>query len=120
MNTLCLICVLGGKEIHLYRLKIFKTNFNNLLLKNKYIIIIAIVKWDERRLKMTSKKQISQYLLGMCAAVPIILGFVPVGIAYAIMARQAGFTVSQTCGMSLAVFAGASQMMAVGMYGGYR
>ncbi len=57
-----------------------------------------------------------QYLTGMRSGIPVILGFVPVGIAYAIMARQAGFTVLETCGMSLAVFAGASQMMAVGMY----
>lgn len=65
---------------------------------------------------MLEDKKTSQYLAGMKSAVPVILGFVPVGIAYAIMARQAGFTVMQTCGMSLAVFAGASQMMAVGMY----
>lgn len=65
---------------------------------------------------MSKEKKISQYLSGMHSAVPVILGFVPVGIAYAIMARQAGFSVGQTCGMSLAVFAGASQMMAVGMY----
>ena len=38
------------------------------------------------------------------------------GIAYAIMARQAGFDIFETCFMSIAVFAGASQMMAVGMY----
>lgn len=65
---------------------------------------------------MTKETKLSQYTAGMRAAIPVILGFVPVGIAYAIMARQAGFTVAQTCGMSLAVFAGASQMMAVGMY----
>lgn len=55
------------------------------------------------------------YLAGMKAGLPVVLGFIPVGIAYAIMARQAGFTVAQTCGMSAMVFAGASQMMAVGM-----
>jgi 4-azaleucine resistance transporter AzlC len=65
---------------------------------------------------MSEKKNASHYLSGMHAAIPVILGFVPVGIAYAIMARQAGFSVWQTCAMSLAVFAGASQMMAVGMY----
>lgn len=65
---------------------------------------------------MSSSNKISQYFAGMRSAVPVILGFVPVGIAYAIMARQAGFSVRQTCAMSLAVFAGASQMMAVGMY----
>ena len=57
-----------------------------------------------------------QFLRGMQSGVPVILGFIPVGIAYAIMARQAGFSVAQTCFMSLLVFAGASQMMAVGMY----
>lgn len=65
---------------------------------------------------MSMNSKISQYLSGMKSAVPVILGFVPVGIAYAIMARQARFSVMQTCGMSLAIFAGASQMMAVGMY----
>jgi len=62
----------------------------------------------------TNAKQ--QFLRGMRAGIPVILGFVPVGIAYAIMARQAGFSNLQTCLMSLSVFAGASQMMATGMY----
>ena len=57
-----------------------------------------------------------QYLRGLRAGIPVIFGFIPVGIAYAIMARQAGFSALQTCLMSLTVFAGASQMMAVGMY----
>lgn len=65
-------------------------------------------------MKEINKK--TQYLSGMRAGIPVILGFIPVGIAYAIMARQAGFTILQTCVMSLTVFAGASQMMAVGMY----
>lgn len=57
-----------------------------------------------------------QFVAGLKDALPVILGFIPVGIAYAIMARQAGFSVWQTCAMSVCVFAGASQMMAVGMY----
>jgi len=61
-----------------------------------------------------SQKQ--QYLMGVRAGIPVILGFVPVGIAYAIMAQQAGFTTSEIILMSITVFAGASQMMAVGMY----
>ena len=62
----------------------------------------------------TNAKQ--QLIRGMRAGIPVILGFVPVGIAYAIMAKQAGFTNLQTCLMSLSVFAGASQMMATGMF----
>ncbi len=57
-----------------------------------------------------------RFLYGARSAIPVILGFIPVGIAYAIMARQAGFSISETIFMSVAVFAGASQMMAVGMY----
>lgn len=52
----------------------------------------------------------------MRSGIPIGIGYIPVSIAYAIIARQAGFTVFETCTMSLGVFAGAAQMMAIGMY----
>lgn len=65
---------------------------------------------------MKKNNRKTQYIRGMRSGIPVIFGFIPVGIAYAIMARQAGFTALQTCAMSLTVFAGASQMMAVGMY----
>ena len=54
----------------------------------------------------------AQFRCGLRAGIPIVLGYVPVGIAYAILARQAGFTVRETCAMSLFVYAGASEMMA--------
>ncbi len=57
-----------------------------------------------------------EFILGAKWGIPVVLGFIPVGIAYAIMARQAGLTVGETVLMSLSVFAGASQMMSVGMY----
>lgn len=63
---------------------------------------------------MTISKK-ARYLRGLKASVPVIIGFVPIGIAYAIIARQAGFSIGQTTFMSAAVFAGASQMMAAGM-----
>lgn len=66
--------------------------------------------------KYISNEKSKQYAGGLKAGVPVILGFIPVGIAYAIMARQAGFSFLETVLMSLGVFAGASQMMAVGMY----
>ena len=68
---------------------------------------------------MNSKKEVkpgSEILRGAKAAVPIVLGFIPVGIAYAIMAKGAGFNVAETVFMSVSVFAGASEMMAVGLY----
>jgi 4-azaleucine resistance transporter AzlC len=51
-------------------------------------------------------------------AVPIIVGYVPMGAAYAILARQAGIGFFPTVLMSLIVFAGASQFIAVGLLSG--
>lgn len=62
-----------------------------------------------------SNVQKQQYLSGIRAGLPIIAGFFPVGIAYAILARQAGLTPAETVLMSAAVLAGASQIMASGM-----
>lgn len=64
----------------------------------------------------TSRQKSKEFLTGLKAGTPAILGFVPVAIAYAVMARQAGFSMFETIVMSLSVFAGAGQMMAVGMY----
>ncbi|MDO4973690.1 MAG: AzlC family ABC transporter permease [Eubacteriales bacterium] len=52
---------------------------------------------------------------GVRDAVPIMLGYVPIGIAYAIIARQGGMSTVETVLMSLLVYAGASQIMAAGM-----
>lgn len=56
-----------------------------------------------------------QYLAGIRSGLPVIAGFVPVGIAYAIIARQAGFSPFETVLMSATVLAGSSQIMAAGM-----
>lgn len=56
-----------------------------------------------------------EFLSGVSTGLPVVLGFVPVGIAYAIMAGHSGLTAFQTILMSVCVFAGASQMMAAGM-----
>ena len=61
---------------------------------------------------MTKKEE---WLAGTHSAVPIMLGYVPVGIAYGVMARQAGLSTWQTVLMSLTVYGGASEMMAAGM-----
>ena len=58
----------------------------------------------------------SDYIQGVKAGVPIILGIIPVGVAFAIMARQSGFSILETIMMSATVFAGASQMVSVNMY----
>ena len=58
----------------------------------------------------------SHYLAGIKVTVPIIFAFLPIGIAFAVIAREAGFSLSETVFMSASVFAGASQIMAAGMY----
>ena len=52
---------------------------------------------------------------GVKAALPIVLGYLPVGIAYGVLARAAGLSTMETGAMSFIVFAGASQFIAVGM-----
>jgi len=55
---------------------------------------------------------------GIADGLPIIIGYVPMGAAYAILARQAGMGFFPTVLMSLIVFAGASQFIAVGLLSG--
>lgn len=48
-------------------------------------------------------------------AIPVVLGYVPVGFAYGVLAANAGLTLVQTLAMSVFVFAGSAQLIAVGM-----
>ena len=57
------------------------------------------------------------FLYGMKKSIPVFFGFLPVAITFAIMAMSAGFRWYEAVGMSVFVFAGASQIMAVGMLG---
>ena len=52
---------------------------------------------------------------GVRQAFPIVLGYAPIGAAYGLLAQQAGLGLWPTLGLSLFVFAGASQFMAVSM-----
>jgi len=57
-----------------------------------------------------------EFRLGVIKTLPVIAGVVPFGLAYGVLAVQGGLTVGETLLMSLVVFAGASQFMAVGMF----
>ena len=56
-----------------------------------------------------------QFRDGMKAAFPIVLGYLPVGMAFGLLARKAGLTTFEVGLMSLFVYAGASQFLAVEM-----
>ncbi len=53
---------------------------------------------------------------GVARAIPIVLGYVPVGIAYGVLANKAGLSGLNTMLMSVLVYAGASQLIAVGLF----
>lgn len=57
-----------------------------------------------------------QFRIGFVDTLPLWLGVVPFGVAYALSARAAGLSALQTVAMSLFVFAGASQLTAAGLF----
>ena len=57
------------------------------------------------------------FLHGMRLAIPIVLGYLPVGFTFGILAVQAGLTPAITVLMSLFVYAGSAQLIATGLFG---
>lgn len=57
----------------------------------------------------------SLYIMGMRHSIPIILGYIPVAIAYAILAMQNGFSKFETILLSLIMYSGSSQVLFLGM-----
>jgi 4-azaleucine resistance transporter AzlC len=57
----------------------------------------------------------SEFKRGIKAALPIVFGYLPVGMAFGVLARQAGLNPIEAGSMSLIVYAGASQFIAVEM-----
>lgn len=52
---------------------------------------------------------------GMREALPIVLGYVPLGFAFGILASEAGMSVVQATAMSVLCFTGAGQYIAIGV-----
>ncbi|PIE69099.1 MAG: branched-chain amino acid ABC transporter permease [Deltaproteobacteria bacterium] len=55
------------------------------------------------------------FIQGVKAAWPICLGYVPIGLAFGVLARQAGLPTWAVAAMSLFVFAGSAQFICVAM-----
>ncbi|MET3683540.1 4-azaleucine resistance transporter AzlC [Alkalibacillus flavidus] len=53
---------------------------------------------------------------GAMAGFPIFLGYLPIAIAYGVLAQQSGLSTFETTMMSVLVFAGAAQFMAANMF----
>lgn len=56
-----------------------------------------------------------EFYLGINKTTPLMIGVIPFGLAYGIMASQSNLSVLETAFMSVTVFAGSAQFMAVGM-----
>ena len=57
----------------------------------------------------------NQFKSGVKAGIPIALGYLPIAITFGILSVQAGLTPALATGMSIWVFAGASQFIAVNL-----
>jgi len=55
------------------------------------------------------------FALGSKAALPIVLGYFPLGLAFGVLAREAGLNVWESVTMSFLVFAGAGQYIAISL-----
>lgn len=54
---------------------------------------------------------------GVKQTLPIVLGYIPVGFAYGVLAKKTGLSDLNTLLMSIIVFAGSAQLIAVGLLG---
>ena len=52
---------------------------------------------------------------GLRAAVPVLIGYIPAGTAFGLLAESSHMLLTDTLGFSVVVFAGASQFMAIGL-----
>lgn len=66
---------------------------------------------------MTTHTHYADFKQGLLAGFPVFFGYLPASFAYALAASRVGLSLWETVLMSLLVYAGASQMMAVGMIG---
>lgn len=59
----------------------------------------------------------SPLLSGVRQALPIVLGYIPVGFAYGVLAQKSGLGIVNTVAMSVIVFAGSAQLIGAGLFG---
>lgn len=55
-------------------------------------------------------------LRALAPALPVVMGYLPIGFAYGVLAINAGLTVFQTVDMSVIVYAGSAQLIAASLF----
>ena len=61
------------------------------------------------------RSSINLYTEGVSRALPVVFGYLPVGFAFGVLSQQAGLSIINTILMSLIVYAGSSQLIAIGL-----
>lgn len=56
------------------------------------------------------------WMRGASLGLPIVMGYIPIGFAFGVLAQKAGLSVWHTLAMSIFVYAGSSQFIAVGLF----
>lgn len=56
-----------------------------------------------------------EFKKGLISALPIVIGYIPIAVSFGVISLQSGFDLPFTVFMSLMVYAGASQFMAINM-----
>ena len=57
----------------------------------------------------------SGFMRGVGLGTPVLLGYIPIAIAFGVLARTAGLSIVQTIACSMLVFAGSGQFIAIAM-----
>ena len=60
----------------------------------------------------------NRWLEGLLTAFPVVLGYIPIGMAYGVLAKEAGLSNVNTILMSIIVYAGSGQLIAASLFGG--
>jgi 4-azaleucine resistance transporter AzlC len=63
-------------------------------------------------------KTLPTRLQAIAPALPVVMGYLPIGFAYGVLAINAGLTPFETIAMSVVVYAGSAQLMAVSLFAG--
>ena len=62
-------------------------------------------------------KTTESFFAGLSAGSPIVAGIIPFGLVYGATANSLGLSLLETCGMSLIVFAGSTQLVFLDLWG---
>lgn len=62
------------------------------------------------------QKTDSKWFQSISPAIPVVMGYLPIGFAYGVLAVNGGLTVFQTVLMSIIVYAGSAQLIAASLF----